>query len=153
MNKAFLDVAFTDIETTIKTLDQITDNTKFRELQIEITSSIHNAVHAIVDCYERMEKDTLQPEEDMLFRAFMYLNNQLKHDENLQFITYNVSGSMFPIMFPFKSGSPAVYWASFKDNGNKNARGRRCHYEQMLMNKDVRRKLEEVKRIFNKYRD
>lgn len=147
MTGMFADVALFDIESAIRTIDSISENTKFKELQMSIITSIHNAVHAIVDYYERIDKSILEKKEDTLFRAFMYLNNQLKHDKELEFVTYNVSGSMFPIFFPFRSGPPGVNWADFKDNGKAEARGKREHYEDMLMNKDVRKSLEMARDI------
>ena len=147
MDNIFEKVALSNISIAIDTIDSITNNMMFQELQLSITTSIHNAVHAIVDYYERVAKVTLAPDEDDLFRAFMYVNNQLKHDNNLQFITYNVSGNMFPLFFPARFGPPGVFWADFKDNGRTQARGKRKHYEQTLMNKDVKKTLELVKTI------
>lgn len=92
----FSDIALANIEAAIQTIDSIKDNTMFEQRQLSTTTTIHNAVHTIVDYYERIDKSSLSAEEDDLFRAFMYVNNQIKHDTNLQCVTYNVSGSMYP---------------------------------------------------------
>ena len=94
------------------------NNTMFSELRESITASIINAIHSIVDWYERAKQEHFSMNEDQLFHAFMYVNNELKHNKNLTFITYDVSGSMFPMFFPFRFGPPGVYWAEFKDNGS-----------------------------------
>ena len=49
----------------------------FEQRQVSITAAIHNAVHTIVDFYERIDKSSLSLEEDDLFRAFIYVNNQI----------------------------------------------------------------------------
>lgn len=150
MKVQFSDIALTNINDAIKLIDSIQDNTLFEQRQVLITTAIHNAIHAIVDYYERLNKKLLQQEEEDLFHAFMYVNNQIKHDKNLQFVTYNVGGSMFPIYFPFRFGPPGVMWADFIDNGKPTARGKRAHYEKMLMNKDVKDTMITVKSIINK---
>lgn len=146
----FSDIALANIEAAIQTIDSIKDNTMFEQRQLSTTTTIHNAVHTIVDYYERIDKSSLSAEEDDLFRAFMYVNNQIKHDTNLQCVTYNVSGSMYPYDYPFRYGSPGVMWADFTDNGRKDARGKREHYEKMLINKEVKITMIEVKSVINK---
>ena len=152
MHKVFADIALINIDNAIKTIDDIHDNTMFKQMQLSITASTHNAVHAIVDFYERIDKLALSSEEDALFRAFMYVNNQIKHDKNLQFVTYNVSGSIFPFDFPFRFGPPGVMWPDFPDNGSLRARGRREHYEKMLIKKDVKATLTTAKQIIIKFK-
>lgn len=146
----FSDIALTNIDDAIQIIDGIQNNTMFDQRQVVITTAVHNAIHAIVDYYERLDKTFLQQEEDDLFRAFMYVNNQIKHDTNLQCVTYNVYGSMFPFDFPFRFGPPGVMWADFVDNGRPTARGKRSHYEKMLMNKEVKTTMKTVKSIICK---
>ena len=152
MHKIFADIALINIDNAIKTIDDIHDNTMFKQMQLSITASTHNAVHAIVDFYERIDKLALNSEEDDLFRAFMYVNNQIKHDKNLQFVTYNVSGSMFPFDFPFRFGPPGVMWSDFPDNGSTAARGKRKHYDKMLIKKDVKATLITAKQIIIRFK-
>ena len=71
----FSDIALINIDGAIQIIDSIKDNTMFGQRQVLITTAIHNAVHTIVDFYERIDKSSLSPEEDELFRAFMYVNN------------------------------------------------------------------------------
>ena len=145
----FSDIALANINGAIQIIDSIQDNTMFEQRQVSITAAIHNAVHTIVDFYERIDKSSLISEKDDLFRAFMYVNNQIKHDKNLQFITYNVCGSMYPYDYPFRYGPPGVMWADFVDYGRPTARGKRMHYEKMLMNKDVKNTMITVKSVIN----
>lgn len=149
----FSDIALINIDGAIQIIDSIKDNTMFGQLQVLTTTAIHNAVHTIVDFYERIDKSSLSPEEDELFRAFMYVNNQIKHDTNLQFVTYNVCGSMYPYDYPFRYGPPGVMWADFADHGRSSARGKRMHYDKMLMNKEVKSTLITVKSVINKLKD
>ena len=149
----FTKVALYNIDAAVKAIEEVTDNTMFSELRESITASIVNAVHSIVDWYERANQEHFSTNEDKMFHAFMYVNNELKHNEKLTFITYNVSGSMFPMFYPFRFGPPGVCWAEFKDNGSRNARGRRHHYEEMLMNKDVSSSLKLVRDIITKEQD
>lgn len=149
----FAEVALYNIDVAIKTIEKVTENTKFAELQLSITTSVYNAVHSIVDWYERAGKEQFSTKEDKVFHAFMYVNNELKHNKKLTFITYNVSGNMFPMFYPFRFGTPGVCWAEFKDNGSRNARGKRSHYEEMLMNKDVSSSLKIVRDIITNEQD
>lgn len=86
----------------------------------------------------------------MYFRAFSYVNNQIKHDKNLQIFCYPVSGSMFPMRFPMRFGPPGIVWNDFEDNGRAQARGRREHYDVCLKRKDVKNTLETKKEIAQK---
>lgn len=149
----FAEVALYNIDVAIETIEKVTDNTMFSELRESITASIVNAVHSIVDWYERANQEHFSTNEDKMFRAFIYVNNEIKHNKKLTFITYNVSGSMFPMFCPFRFGPPGVCWAEFKDNGSRNARGKRSHYEEMLMNKDVSNSLKLVRDIITNEQD
>jgi hypothetical protein len=147
MRNPFYDVALKNIDEAIVVINGITDNSKFKELQTSITASIHNAIHGIVDWYERQDYESFQGEADTLLRACMYVNNQLKHDKSLVCITYNVSGNRYPGFYPGRYGPPGVCWADFPDNGRPNARGKRCHYEEKLMNRDACNTLKQIQGI------
>ena len=149
----FAEVALYNIDVAIETIEKVTEISKCAEFQLLITTSVYNAVHSIVDWYERAEKEQFSTKEDKVFHAFMYVNNELKHNKKLTFITYDVSGSMFPMFYPFRFGPPGVCWAEFKDNGSRNARGKRSHYEEMLMNKDVSNSLKLVRDIIKNEQD
>ena len=60
----FSDIALINIDGAIQIIDSIKDNTMFGQRQVLITTAIHNAVHTIVDFYERIDKSSLSPEED-----------------------------------------------------------------------------------------
>ncbi len=152
MENVFASVASTNIDAAINTINRITDNAQFEEQQTAITASVHNAVHAIVDWYERQDKNSLRSEEDELLRAFMYVNNQIKHDSTLVFVTYNISGKMYPYFYPYRYGPPGVCWAEFPDHGSPNSRGKREHYVKMLMDQDVFSTLEKTFDIIRRIR-
>ena len=82
----FAEVALYNIDVAIETIEKVTDNTMFSELRESITASIVNAVHSIVDWYERAKKEQFSPKEDKMFHAFMYVNNELKHNKKLTFM-------------------------------------------------------------------
>lgn len=145
----FLSAVNRSIDTAIQTIESITDNMQFENLREELFHSIVSAVHFIADYEERVRK-TLSPEDAEVFKAFLYVNNQLKHDVNLEMFYYDVAGSMFPMFFPMRFGEPGVSWRDFPDNGNKNARGKREHYEKHLMDKDIGVTLKAVKQIIER---
>lgn len=151
MEDIFYQVAKNNINHAISTLNEITDNEKLNELSFRITVYVINAVHSICDYYERFRKVKISQEDDLFFKAFAYLNNQIKHDNSLEIIHYPVYGSQFPISFPMNFGPPGVYWNNFTDNGRKTANGKREHYNEYLCNKDVestlRNILEAIERI------
>ena len=138
------------IDDAIEEINNITDNTKFDCVRVELFQKVVAAIHLIADCEERVRKNLSYDDSEFL-KAFLYLNNQLKHDVNLKLFYYDVSGSMFPFSFPMRFGTPGVYWRNFVDNGEKNARGKRKHYEKYLMDKDIEITLLSVKAILNKY--
>lgn len=143
----FYDLAIKGINEAIATIDKITDNLKFSELKVDLYSSIIDAVHKISDYYERIKDRQLDADTDLLFRAFAYLNNQIKHDKALEVFYTEVSGSMFPMRFPFRFGPPGLYWKNFENNGRTTSRGKREHYEACLMDKDIKATLCKVKEI------
>lgn len=146
----FLKAANKSIDDAVHAINQITNNMMFDSLREELFQSIVSAVHFIADCEERV-RAKLTPDDAEMLKAFLYVNNQLKHDVSLELFYYDVSGSMFPMRFPFRFGKPGVYWREFIDNGNHRARGKREHYEKYLMNKDIEATLLRVREILNKY--
>lgn len=140
------------IDTAIQTIEKITDNMQFNNLREELFHSIVSAIHFIAD-YEERVRELLTPDDAEVFKAFLYVNNQVKHDVELEMFYYDVAGSMFPIFFPMRFGEPGVNWRDFPDNGNKRARGKREHYEKHLMNKDIGATLKSIKEIIAKYND
>lgn len=141
----FYDTALESIEDAIDAIDEITDNEKFNELRIVLFSKVVSAVHQISDYYERIKEHPLPLEIDNEFRAYAYLNNQIKHDKDLEFIYFEVAESVHPMFYPFQFDSPGLYWKNFRDNGRANARGKREHYEAHLMDRDVKATLSKMK--------
>lgn len=146
----FFIAANKSINDAVQTIGKITDNTKFDCMRGELFQSIVSAVHFIADCEERI-RTKLDPDDAEKLKAFLYVNNQLKHDVSLELFYYDVSGSMYPMRYPMRYGEPGVCWRDFPDNGNKNARGKREHYEKYLMNKDIEESLLSIKAIIGKY--
>lgn len=141
----FYDAALKSIDDAIGAIDKITDNEKFDEMKIDLFNKVVNAVQQIANYYERIKEHSLPLETDNEFRAYAYLNNQIKHDKELEFIYFEVAGSMFPIFFPFRFGPPGLCWKDFKDNGRVNSRGKREHYEAHLMDRDIKATLFKMK--------
>lgn len=137
-----------------KTLDQITDNTKFDLVKDALHYDLLALIHCIGDIYARMKAQKtlaiLSKEELQLFLGFVYLNNQLKHDPELNAIYYEVSGGMYPMKYPYRYDSPGVYWKNFQDHG-KSREAKRLHYDATLNRKDVRRTLELLEKVIMKY--
>lgn len=136
------------VNEAIEVVKKISDNTKFQEYKFELFYKVVIAVHFIADYEERVR--LLIPKTDKDFtKGFLYLNNQLKHDYNLEMFYYEVCGSMFPMRFPMRFGKPGIYWDDFVDNGKKTSRGQRKHYEENLMNKDIEETLLKALNIFS----
>ena len=104
----FLKAANKSIDDAVRTINQITNNMMFDSLREELFQSIVSAVHFIAD-YEQRIRTKLDPDDAEVLKAFLYVNNQLKHDVTLELFYYDVSGSMFPMRFPFRFGKPGVY--------------------------------------------
>lgn len=149
----YYELALKGIDGAISAIEKVTDNLKFDELRLDLYSNIIDAVHKIADYYERIKDCPLEAEADLMFRAFAYLNNQIKHDKELEIIYREVCGSMFPMRFPFRFGPPGLYWNEFIDNGRSNSRGKREHYEAYLMKKDIKCTLCEMKEIIESTRE
>lgn len=97
----FYDTALESIEDAIDAIDEITDNEKFNELRIVLFSKVVSAVHQISDYYERIKEHPLPLEIDNEFRAYAYLNNQIKHDKDLEFIYFEVAESVHPMIVSY----------------------------------------------------
>lgn len=146
----FFKAANKSINAAIEQINNITDNAQFDCVKVELFQTVVTAIHLIADCEERVRKK-LSCDDSEFLKAFLYINNQLKHDINLELFYYDVSGSMFPFSFPMRFGTPGIYWRDFVDNGEKKARGKRKHYEQYLMDKDIEITLRTAKEILDKY--
>lgn len=137
-------------------LDQITDNTKFNSVREDLQYNLISLIHYIGDLYPRIKAKgslaILSKEEQEIFLAFVYLNNQLKHDPELDAIYYEVSGSMYPKRYPYRYGPPGVYWCDFEDHG-KSREAKREFYDAQLKKKDVRRTLESLDSLIAKLTD
>lgn len=143
----FYDIALKRIDDAIATIDRITDNTKFAELELQLHSDIVGAVHQIADYYARTDHLLLSEEDKLYFRAFAYLNNQIKHDQSLEIIYFEVCESEYSMRYPFIYGEPEICWNSFVDNGRKNAEGKREHYDARLVEREIKQTLCDIREI------
>lgn len=156
MRDIFYKVAKNNINIAISTLNELTDNIKLNEMSLNISVAVINAVHSVCDYYERTKEVKISNKDDLLFRAFVYVNNQIKHDKNLEVIHYPVYGSQYPISYPMNYGPPGVCWNNFTDKGRKTARGKREDYDEYLCNKDIqdtfRNIMEAIERIESEHK-
>ena len=130
--------ALRSIKHALDTIDKLADNAIFSEMRDEMQFQIITAVHWIGDVGERIKHKLTSKDDDELIRAFYYLNNQLKHDHELEVIYYNVYESRYPSGYPHRYGSPpTIEWNNFKDNGRKESRGKRKHYDAVLNGREV----------------
>lgn len=146
----FLSATLGSIKTSIQTIEKITDNLQFENLREELFRNLVSSVHLIAD-YEERIRALLTPEDAEIFKAFLYVNNQLKHDVNLELFYYEVAGASYPMFYPMRYGEPGICWKDFPDNGRKKARGKREHYERYLMDNDVKVSMEQIRLLIEKY--
>ena len=137
------------IDRFLSDVDEITDNECFYNRKENLMCGIIDAVHAIADCYER-NKTKLYGEDKELVLAFGYLNNQLKHDKDLEVFSSPIYSAVLPTRFPFRLGatSCSMTWADFEDHGQSRI-ATRDHYDKYLKQKDVAETLSEVKRALD----
>ena len=147
----FLTAANRNIDSAVNIINQLTNNSMFAVLREELFCSIVSAIHSIAD-YEERIRSQLSEEDDQFLRAFLYINNQLKHDKKLEMFYSRIAGSRYPMSYPYKYGTPSVRWKNFPDNSHP-ARGKREHYEKYLMDKDIAATLMQVKSIINNHCD
>ena len=151
----YFSAALQGIQNVQEVLSRITDNTKFDSVRSDLYYHLLSLIHSTGDIYARLKYknllDTLSSDEKEFFLSFIYLNNQLKHDPDLNIIYYEVSGSMFPMTFPFRFGSPGVYWADFQDHG-KSKEAKRLYYDLYLNHKDISYTLKRLEEVVLKYR-
>ena len=134
----------------INKLDGITDNQIFHEQKDHLACKVINSVHAIADCYER-NKEKLSKEDKDFILAFCYLNNQLKHDRDLEVFSEQIYSAVLPTYLPCRLGSTSysIIWADFENHGRENAAGKREHYDDSLKGKDVKETLIIAKQILD----
>lgn len=142
------------ISKSVMLLDSITDNSKFEIVREELGDELIALVHFVGDIYARMSssnvwQDMLGDDKGLIF-AFAYLNNQIKHDLNLEFISYEVNEARFPMSFPFRFGQPGACWSNFKDHG-QSRKAKREYYEIFLMHKDIRCTLLNLAEVLDRY--
>lgn len=115
----------------------IATNGDLKEALPNVFRKLGEALHWVGDCIERINSETLTEQEDEIFRAFMYANNQLKHDNSLYMLHIEVWSASFPTGFPYSYGPPKIVWRDFPDNGRQSSRGKRDHYNKILLNRRI----------------
>lgn len=139
------------IDRFLSDMEEITDNECFFNNKEILMAGIIDAVHAIADCYER-NKTKLEETDKELVLAFCYLNNQLKHDKDLEVFSTPIYNAVLPTRFPFRLGetSCSITWADFEDHGKTWAEAKRDHYDKHLKQKDVEETLLKVKQLLDR---
>lgn len=134
----------------INEFNGITDNKTFHEQKDHLVGKIINSIHSIADCYER-NKEKLSTEDKVFLLAFCYLNNQLKHDRDLEVFSEQIYSAVLPTCLPFRlsSTSYSIIWANFEDHGRTIAEGKRKHYDEHLSGKDIKKTLFAAKQILD----
>ena len=137
--KIYLEAALRATNKTICLIEGSTDNTKFDVVKSDLQDALLGLAHYVGDVYGRKQQywDTLSEEDKCFLLAFIYLNNQLKHDCSLHFFYFEVCGSMFPMRFPFRFGTPGIYWSDF-ENHERHSPPLRPYYDQHLKDKDIK---------------
>lgn len=138
------------IDNLIESINYITDNAHFFQSKNILTGYLIDAVHAIADCYER-NKAKISSDDKGIVLAFCYLNNQLKHDKELEIFTIQIFSAVFPTRFPLRLGSSShsFIWENFEDHGSVRAEAKREHYDEFLNGKDVKDTIMRVKTILD----
>lgn len=142
--------------TSIKTNDELINNIS------KANSLIDNTIHSFGDLYERisniinnkqdvhLRKNIITESEQNIIYAFKYLNNQLKHDRELEVITACVANNSYPRFYPYVRGADPFYeWKDFKNN-ETNPHKYRVYYEKELIGKNVHNSIYELKNIIEK---
>lgn len=143
------------IKKVIELLDGITDNTKFSAVRDSLFDEIVRVINLVGDIYPRIKNRDVWStwdEEKEYFLAFVYLNNQVKHDISLELFYFEVCGSIYPMRFPYRYGPPGVVWADFPDHG-KSREAKREYYDQNLKLKDVKKSLIKLDGLLNDVED
>lgn len=65
MGSIFYDIVESNIKDAICTLNQLTDNTDFVQMEKIISKVVINAVHSINDYYERIDENMLTKSDDL----------------------------------------------------------------------------------------
>lgn len=137
-------------------LNKISNNTQFDSVRDSLYYHLFSLIHSAGDIYARLKNkkllDALPSNERNFFLSFIYLNNQIKHDPDLNIIYYEVYGSTFPMRLPFRFGSPGVYWADFQDHG-KSKEAKRLYYDLYLNHKDISYTLKQLEEVILKYKN
>lgn len=134
------------IDKAVELIDSITDNMQFDNVREILFDAIVAVIHLAGDIYPRIKDCSAWSkcdEEKEFFLAFIYLNNQIKHDLALEMFYYEVYCSSFPAQFPFRLGQPGVVWADFPDHG-KSREAKREYYDRFLKHKDVKESLKRL---------
>lgn len=124
-----------NIKNVIAELDKINTNDEYFNYRSQIELCIFDSLHAIGDLHIRLDNSIKNSEN--IINAFQYLNNQIKHIEDLDKITYAVSASTYPMFFPTSFGNFHFCWLNFS-NKETRANPLRPQYEKYLMDRDIK---------------
>ncbi|MBE6882843.1 MAG: hypothetical protein E7489_07545 [Ruminococcaceae bacterium] len=138
------------IDNFINEMDKIPDNEYFHQNSDKFSELLIDVVHAIADCYER-NRDKLGSTDKDFICAFRYLNNQLKHDTNLDVFDVQFHSAVLPTYLPciLEAAVCSIRWADFEDHGRPVREGTRLQYDTYLKDEDVVKTLKDVKQILD----
>ncbi len=136
------------VDEFVETIDAVVKNEELESKRIDIFYKLVIAIHFLIDSYDRLPNKPGWKDESPFVSAFKYVNNQLKHDVDLDLFYITIcNGGMFPMRFPMHYGKPSISWANFQDNSDEKSKFRRPHYDNELMNKDVKSTILDFQRI------
>ena len=79
-------------------------------VSVEVCADIANVINSIVSYYETLPRKSCEDEETKQWmNAVRFVNNRLKHDERIAFVSAR-QGGFRQLGFPFVSKTPNVYW-------------------------------------------
>lgn len=137
-------------------LENLSDNLQFDLIRDELEYHLLSIIHLTGDIYARLVSkkvlDKLDEKDKDFFLAFIYLNNQVKHDATLDMIYYDVSGNILPLKLPFRFGKPGALWRYFEDH-SKNTKAKREYYDKYLVDKDVYSTIKQLEKTLVSYGD
>ena len=136
-----------NIDDALKELSRLTDNESIINYKDSIMHYLVVLAHSVGDLYSRLDVKTVN--NNNIINAFMYLNNQIKHDKELNFVSCFMAGSEYPRFYPRSYVKAHSCWADFEDHECRGIR-LRPQYEMYLMNRDIKESLEVLKNEINK---
>lgn len=123
------------------------------ELKKDVNYRLGTCLHWMMDLWERVESDEeiqILQEHKVLFSAFRYANNELKHGRTLVTLYQRTGGFSFPISFPLEIPSITFRWAEI-DLSASRYENQFKHYQALLEGKDIVETVQDAINLIDKY--